>query len=568
MTVSKEDNLFGRLALHYKLLTRDQLVEALQQQAREGHRRKIGEILIERGLLTPQRFQQLLQAQREYEGRLQTQGGAAPASGPGAPAAAAATGPPAARAAAPAAGAPPPGGGASADAAALPPLAEAPPPSASLLGGADGTPRELLGPAQPAAAPGGAAGASDGATAASAPAAAPAPSAAAAPAPAPPRVTPAALSGMAALLTMAIERRASDLHVHSGLPVRLRIDGDFRAVDDQPVEAAESRRLLEEILTPAQRQALDERGQVDFAYTLAGVGRFRANAYRQQRGCDGVFRVIPAEPPSLSDLGLPLDLARFANWHQGLVLITGPTGSGKSSTLAALIRIVNEERRDHIITIEDPVEFVHRPRRCVINQRQVGEHTRSFSRALRAALREDPDVIVVGELRDLETISLALTAAETGHLVLATLHTQNSINTINRLIGVFPAEQQAQIRTMVSESLRAITSQRLALRASGKGRVAALEVMVANKAVANLIRENKTFQLRSVIQTGAAQGMRSLDGALEELVKAGTITREEAARNAEEPRRFAAKPTAAAGAPAGPGGPGAAVGATPGRPGG
>jgi twitching motility protein PilT len=308
------------------------------------------------------------------------------------------------------------------------------------------------------------------------------------------------------------------------------------------VPAEQTQRLIAEILTPEQRRILEEKGQVDFAYTLPGIGRFRANCYRQQRGVDGVFRVIPDQPPSLSDLGLPLDLARFANWHQGIVLITGPTGSGKSSTLAALIRIVNEERRDHIITIEDPVEFVHRPQRCVINQRQVGVHTRSFSRALRAALREDPDVIVVGELRDLETISLALTAAETGHLVLATLHTQNAINTINRLIGVFPAEQQSQIRTMVSESLRAITSQRLALRADGGGRVAALEILVANKAVSNLIRENKTFQLRSVMQTGAALGMRFLDQSLGELVEQGKITREEAARHAEDSKRFTRVP--------------------------
>ena len=557
MTVSKEDNLFGRLALHYKLLTRDQLVDALQQQEREGHRRKIGEILIERGLLTPQRFQQLLQAQRDYEQRAQAPGGAAaPAAGPSPPPAPA----PSTAAGAPAAApAPPPpspaGGAAAADDAGLAALSEGPPASASLLGmieaaastlspaeSLDATVPVRVNPSPPAAPP--------------APAAAPASAAPLASAPAP---APAATGRMAALLAMAVQRGASDLHVHAGLPVRLRVNGDFGAVDDRALSPEDTRRLLEEILTPAHRQALEERGQVDFAYTLEGVGRFRANAYRQQRGWDGVFRVIPAQPPSLSDLGLPLDLARFANWHQGLVLITGPTGSGKSSTLAALIRIVNEERRDHIITIEDPVEFVHRPQRCVINQRQVGDHTRSFSRALRAALREDPDVIVVGELRDLETISLALTAAETGHLVLATLHTQNSINTINRLIGVFPAEQQSQIRTMVSESLRAITSQRLAMRADGKGRVAALEVMVANKAVSNLIRENKTFQLRSVIQTGAAQGMRSLDGALEELVKAGAITRAEAAKNAEEPRRFAAPARPATAAAAG-------ATATPGRP--
>ncbi|HEV8238477.1 MAG TPA: type IV pilus twitching motility protein PilT [Thermoanaerobaculia bacterium] len=431
--MSTDASLLGRLALHYKLLTRDQLVESLQQQEREGHRRKIGDIWVENGWMTPQRFDQLLRAQREYEERQRTQAA----------------------------------------------------------------------PVEPAAAPRGA---------------------------------------LAQLLAFAAEQRASDLHLHAGLPVRLRIHGDFRPLPGAPLSADETRQLLAEVLTPAQRETVERHGQVDFAYTLAGVGRFRANVYRQQRGWDGVFRVIPAEPPSLSDLGLPLDLARFANFHQGLVLITGPTGSGKSSTLAALVRIVNEERRDHIITIEDPVEFVHRSQRCVVNQRQVGAHTKSFSRALRAALREDPDVIVVGELRDLETISLALTAAETGHLVLATLHTQNAINTVNRIIGVFPAEQQSQIRTMVSESLRVITSQRLVLRADGRGRVAALEIMVANKAVSNLIRENKNFQLRSVLQTGGAQGMRFLDHSLDELVKAGTIRREEAARHAEDPKRFSGRP--------------------------
>jgi twitching motility protein PilT len=484
-----ENSLLGRLALHYKLLTRDQLVESLQQQEREGHRRRIGDIWIANGWMTQQRFEQLLKAQREYEERQRTQPVAPP--------------PPAA---------PAPPSGVAADPS-LAPLAEGPPPSAALLGRAPA-------PAAPA------------------PAAAPP----AAPAPAP--VSKGA-GAMAKLLAFAIDQRASDLHLHAGLPVRLRIHGDFRPLPGPPVDAADTRRLLEELLTPEQRATVERHGQVDFAYTLPGAGRFRGNVYRQQRGWDGVFRVIPAEPPSLGDLGLPLELARVANHHQGLVLITGPTGSGKSSTLAALVRIVNEERRDHIITVEDPVEFVHRSQRCIVNQRQVGPHTSSFSRALRAALREDPDVIVVGELRDLETISLALTAAETGHLVLATLHTQNSINTINRLIGVFPPEQQSQIRTGVSESLRVVTSQRLVQRADGQGRVPALEIMVANKAVSNLIRENKTFQLRSVMQTGAAQGMRFLDHSLDELVKAGTITREEAARHADEPKRFSGRPAGA-----------------------
>jgi len=495
----QEASLLGRLALHYKLLTRDQLVESLQQQEREGHTRRIGDIWLGNGWMTPQRFEQLLRAQHDYEERLRTQ------------ATSAAAPPTAPTASAPAT---PPGTSPSPAGPGLGALAEGPPAGLDLV---------------------------QSGAAASAPTAAP-PTAA----PKVPVAThpPAPRGAMAQLLAFATEQRASDLHVHSGLAVRLRIHGDFRPLPGAPMSATETRQVLAEVMTPEQREAVERHGQVDFAYTLPGVGRFRANVYRQQRGYDGVFRVIPAEPPSLSDLGLPRDLARFANFNQGIVLITGPTGSGKSSTLAALVRIINEERRDHIITIEDPVEFVHRSQRCVVNQRQVGAHTKSFSRALRAALREDPDVIVVGELRDLETISLALTAAETGHLVLATLHTQNAINTVNRLIGVFPPEQQSQIRTMVSESLRVITSQRLVVRADGHGRLPALEIMVANKAVANLIRENKTFQLRSVLQTGGQQGMRFLDQSLDELVKSGAIRREEAARNAEDPRRFSDKPAA------------------------
>ncbi len=503
MSVPHEDNLLGRLALHFKLLTRDQLVESLQQQEREGHRRKIGDIWLENGWVTRQRFDQLLRAQRDYEERQRAQ--AAP---PAAPTAAPPGTPPAASTA------PAPPAHREAARPALAPLAEGPPASLELV--------RTEAAAEPAPSP-------------QATPAPPTPTAAAA------RPAAAPRGAMAQLLAFAAEQRASDLHVHAGMPVRLRIHGDFRPLPGAALSPQETQQLLTEILTPAQRDAVERQGQVDFAYTLPQVGRFRANVYRQQRGLDGVFRVIPAEPPRLSDLGLPLDLARFANYHQGLVLITGPTGSGKSSTLAALVRIVNEERREHIITIEDPVEFVHRPIRCVVNQRQAGIHTRSFSRALRAALREDPDVIVIGELRDLETISLALTAAETGHLVLATLHTQNAINTVNRLIGVFPAEQQSQIRTMVSESLRVITSQRLVPRADGQGRVPALEVLVANKACSNLIRENKTFQLRSVLQTGGAQGMRSLDLSLEDLVKQGLIRRDEAAQHAEDPKRFVPK---------------------------
>jgi twitching motility protein PilT len=264
------------------------------------------------------------------------------------------------------------------------------------------------------------------------------------------------------------------------------------------------------------------------------------NLYRQQRGVDAVLRFISPEPPTLEQLGLPSSLARFTTYPQGLVLVTGPTGCGKTSTLAALVNLINEERREHILTIEDPVEYIHPSKRCLVNQRSVHRHTASFARALRAALREDPDVVVIGELRDLETISLALTAAETGHLVLATLHTDNAIRTINRIVGSFSSDQQSQIRSMISESLRAVVSQRLIPRADGKGRVAAIEVLVVTKAVANLIRENKTFQIHSVLQTGAAQGMSLLDASIRQHVQSGAISREEAQRYCAEPKSLSA----------------------------
>lgn len=339
------------------------------------------------------------------------------------------------------------------------------------------------------------------------------------------------------LLAETLRLRASDLHLHSKAEIRLRRHGSLRnagpVIDPERMEA-----LVLPILTPEQRTLFDERMQLDFAYSLPGSGRFRGNIYRQQRGLDAVFRAIPAQPPSLEDLGLPASLEKVIQFHQGIVLFTGPAGCGKSSTLAAMVRLINEARPDHILTVEDPIEYVHESARCLVNQRQVGPHTESFGRALRAALREDPDVIVIGELRDLETISLALTAAETGHLVLGTLHTSSAVRTIGRLLGVFPPDQQSQIRTMVSESLRAVVSQRLIPRADGNGRVPALEVLINTRAIGNLIREAKTFQIGSAIQTGASLGMVLLDTSLQELVKTGAITLEEARRQAEDPKKF------------------------------
>jgi twitching motility protein PilT len=345
-------------------------------------------------------------------------------------------------------------------------------------------------------------------------------------------------SDLLALLRLGLERGASDVHVHAGTPLRLRLHGRFETVGEAPIEPAAAERMLRSALDAEHARRFDERGEVDFAWTVPGLGRFRVNFYRQLRGMDGVFRSIPARVPTLEELGLPTALAKFTNYHQGLVLVTGPAGCGKSSTLAALVDLINEERREHILSVEDPIEVLHPAKRCVVNQRTVGPHTASFARALRAALREDPDVIVIGELRDLETISLALTAAETGHLVLATLHTSGAIRTLNRIVGVFPADQQDQVRSMVSESLRAVISQRLVPTADGRRRLPALEVLVNNKAVGNLIRENKAFQLQSVLQMGAAQGMGLMDDSLARLVREKLVTREEALRHCEDARRI------------------------------
>jgi len=483
MAPAAEDLLFGRIALHYKLVTREQLLAVAQAQARDGDRRRLGEILLAQGLLTSRQVEQILTVQRDYASKQGQAGGA------GAPLAQSTD--PLTPQAMPAL-----------TVQAMPELAVAPSPVLSAVSAVPAVPESATEPAA--------------------------------------TFDLDAPRALDRLLERALRVGASDLHVHSGSPMKIRVHGQMYDIEGGTLAARTAERLILEILTPEQLQALRDSGQVDFAYTLAGKGRFRSNAYRQQRGIDAVFRVIPPRPPSLTELGLPTSLARLSNYHQGMVLLTGPAGCGKSSTLAALVNIINEERRDHIITIEDPIEYIHPSKQCVVNQRQVGPHTGSFARALRGALREDPDVIAIGELRDLETISLALTAAETGHLVLATLHTNNAIRTVNRILGVFPPNQQDQIRTMVSESLRAVVSQRLIPRADGNGRVPALEILMANKAVGNLIRENKTFQIKSVLQTGASHGMCLLDASLAELVKTRVITREEAQRNADEPQRFAA----------------------------
>ncbi len=341
------------------------------------------------------------------------------------------------------------------------------------------------------------------------------------------------------VLTKAVKSQASDVHIHSGAPLQMRVGGVLKELKLGQFTAAEVEAIIREGLTADEQKYLEEEQDFDCALVYPGLGRFRASFYKQQRGYDAVFRPIPLKPPTLLELGLPQTLSKLADFHQGLVLFTGPAGSGKSSTLAAVVNMLNESRQDHIITVEDPIEFVYEKKKCIVNQRQAGKHTKSFSNALRAVLREDPDIIVIGELRDLETISLAITAAETGHLVLGTLHTNNAIRTINRVLDVFPPKQQSQIRAMVSESLRAVVSQRLIPTIDGQRRIPALELLYLKPAIANLIREEKTFQIRSAMQTGRADGMVLLDDSIAELVKSGQVSKETARRFAEDPKRFA-----------------------------
>jgi twitching motility protein PilT len=355
----------------------------------------------------------------------------------------------------------------------------------------------------------------------------------------PPRRSTGAERNLDKLLALAMKLGASDVHLHAGSPVQMRVAGRLSPLKMPPLEGDACQRIVFEALDEDERMAVLERGDLDLAYALAGVGRFRASVYRERRGVHAVFRPIAPEPPTLERLGLPRTLARLATFHQGLVLIAGPTGSGKSSTLAAMVNLVNEERHDHIVTIEDPIEFIHPSKACVVNQRQVARHTESFATALRAALREDPDVIAIGELRDLETVSLAITAAETGHLVLATLHTGSVVRTISRVIDVFPPAQQSQVRAMVSESLRAVVCQRLVPTADGRGRVPAVEVLFNTPAIAHLVREEKLHQIRSAMQTGRSMGMCLLDDSLAELARAGLIARDAARRFADDPKLFA-----------------------------
>jgi twitching motility protein PilT len=333
------------------------------------------------------------------------------------------------------------------------------------------------------------------------------------------------------LLQVAIKHQASDLHLRAGMPPLIRVHGRLQPLPENEATASDTGALLN-ILSEAQRRHFEQQHDLDFAYELPGVGRFRANFLQQRQGIGAVFRVIPSRIPSLEELALPQAVSHLVRLEQGLVLVTGPTGSGKSTTLAAMIDHINQEYDKHIVTIEDPLEFIHHNKTSLVTQREVGTHTSSFAAALRAVLREDPDIILIGELRDLETIALAMTAAETGHVVFGTLHTRTAASTVDRLIDVFPPDQQGQIRTMLAETLKGVVAQQLLVCADRQGRVAAVEMLTGTTALSNLIREGKTYQIPSIIQTGRREGMQTMDQAILELLRAKRITPQEAYRKA------------------------------------
>jgi twitching motility protein PilT len=479
---TEQEKLFGRIAVEQGHVSPEQLVEAVRIQSREGWSRKLGEIFLDSGWIDSGKLLLILEQQRRVAAQP-----ASPASGHGT---------------APAPAAPPRAGGPvamPAPAATRAPAAIQPPVGTLKL-------RSTVA-ATPAVASGAPVTACLGA---------------------------GASTELEALLRQVIAAGASDLHLHSGSRPRVRVDGVLRDLSSTATPADQVAAMARAVLPPPLLARLERQGEVDFVHDLPGLGRFRGNAYRQQRGTDLVLRAIPAEPPTLASLGLPGELSRLTHHHQGLVLVTGPSGCGKTSTMAALVRLINEERQVHILTAEEPIEFRQPSRRALVNQREIGTHSDSYARVLRGALREDPDVIALGDLRDHASISLALTAAETGHLVMATMHTSGALRTINRLIGAFPPNEQDQVRIMVSESLRAIVSQRLVPRKDGRGRVVALELLIATRAVSNLIRERKTFQIESVLQLGAGDGMCTMEQSLDRLVAAGVVAASEAMRHRGE----------------------------------
>ena len=509
MNPENPSSLLGRIAVSAKLISQEQLLEALGAQDHHGATKHLGDILLELGYVSPAQLEWLLRAQTlfierqrrtEQEAQQQTrdqQRAALTNTG------SIAMAPDEARARPP-----------------VPPASQRPTPS----------------PVRPPAVP-----APSGPAPAAAERVPAAPPVAAAVAPRTPASSGAARPEpqLHSILAKAMQIRASDVHIHVGLPIQMRVNGRLLKANSPALDPQQTESLVLEILSDEERGQFLAHNDLDFAYTLPGVGRFRGNIFRQRRGIDAVFRPISLEPPTLEALGLPSSLAKLTAYHQGLVLVTGPAGCGKSSTLAALINLINEDRPDHIITVEDPIEFAHRSKTCVVNQRQVRKHTGSFASALRAALREDPDVIAIGELRDFETISLAITAAETGHLVLGTLHTNDAARTINRILDAYPPDQQSQIRAMISESLRAIVSQKLVPTVDGSRRVPVLEILMVNIAVSNLIREERVFQLRAVMQMGRNLGMCVFDDSLLDLLRRGIISKETARRHGDDPKLFA-----------------------------
>ena len=336
------------------------------------------------------------------------------------------------------------------------------------------------------------------------------------------------------LLSFGVKNGASDMHLSAGLPPMIRVDGDMRRINVPALDHAGVQAMVYDIMNDKQRKDFEEKLETDFSFEIPDTARFRVNAFNQNRGCAAVFRTIPTEILTLEQLSAPKIFQEISEYPRGIVLVTGPTGSGKSTTLAGMVDYKNESELGHILTIEDPIEFVHESKKCLINQREVHRDTFGFAESLRSALREDPDVILVGEMRDMETISLALTAAETGHLVFGTLHTSSAAKTVDRIVDVFPAGEKPMIRSMLSESLKAVISQTL-LKKNGGGRVAAHEIMIGTPAIRNLIREDKIAQMYSAIQTGQAQGMQTLDQNLKELVNRGVVDLAEAKKKASNP---------------------------------